>query len=466
MSGLRKAAIAVGASLAAGLLGSAAMAADLGGDCCADLEERVAELEATAVRKGNRKVSLKISGYVQAQVLWWDDGTQNDVYYGIGNGINTSRFRFTGEAKINPQLSAGFIYEFGASSALSNAVNQGNGGDDLGTSGNCPGGSTAGCAGLRKAVVYLEHKQLGKVAIGQGSTSTDDIILIDLGEKGLASSADTALVQGGFVLRGRNGQFAGTNWTAAIRGHEAFDTDRRNNILYETPTLFGFSVQAAVAEDNYWDVALRYAGEIGRFRLAGGIGYQEDTEFNAPAGGITAGAASVVCTSNCDVKSSEVKGSAAILHVDTGLFLTGAAGIRELTGSNGAGLAGRNYAGPDLTWWYLAGGISKNFFGIGKTVLYGEYIQSRGGLEQVSFLANGANGYLANTAATGRSNSEVQQWGVGVTQYVDAAALELFVSYKNYSLDASGFVSTPNLNASGSGVADISVVIAGTRINF
>ncbi len=33
------------------------LAADLGGDCCADLEERIAELEATTARKGNRKVS-------------------------------------------------------------------------------------------------------------------------------------------------------------------------------------------------------------------------------------------------------------------------------------------------------------------------------------------------------------------------------------------------------------------------
>ena len=33
-----------------------AVSADLGGDCCADLEERVAELEATTARKGNRKV--------------------------------------------------------------------------------------------------------------------------------------------------------------------------------------------------------------------------------------------------------------------------------------------------------------------------------------------------------------------------------------------------------------------------
>lgn len=39
-------------------------AASLGGDCCADLEERVAELEVTALRKGNRKISLKISGHV------------------------------------------------------------------------------------------------------------------------------------------------------------------------------------------------------------------------------------------------------------------------------------------------------------------------------------------------------------------------------------------------------------------
>ena len=42
-----------------------ASAADLGGDCCGDLEERIAELEATAARKGNRKVSLEVSGHDQ-----------------------------------------------------------------------------------------------------------------------------------------------------------------------------------------------------------------------------------------------------------------------------------------------------------------------------------------------------------------------------------------------------------------
>lgn len=47
----------------------AANAADLGGDCCADLEERVATLEATTARKGNRKVSLTISGWVNHSMM-------------------------------------------------------------------------------------------------------------------------------------------------------------------------------------------------------------------------------------------------------------------------------------------------------------------------------------------------------------------------------------------------------------
>lgn len=38
-------------------------AADLGGNCCADLEERVAELEATTARKSNRKVTLEVYGH-------------------------------------------------------------------------------------------------------------------------------------------------------------------------------------------------------------------------------------------------------------------------------------------------------------------------------------------------------------------------------------------------------------------
>jgi hypothetical protein len=54
--------------VAAGLLlyalsTTAASAADLGWNCCANLEERVAELEGTMARKGNRKVRLTVSDW-------------------------------------------------------------------------------------------------------------------------------------------------------------------------------------------------------------------------------------------------------------------------------------------------------------------------------------------------------------------------------------------------------------------
>src|SRR6476620_12411206 len=57
-----------------------AKAADLGGDCCADLEERVADLEATTVRKGNKKVSVQISGWIFKVGSWWADGHENGWY--------------------------------------------------------------------------------------------------------------------------------------------------------------------------------------------------------------------------------------------------------------------------------------------------------------------------------------------------------------------------------------------------
>src|SRR4029079_14195576 len=100
-----------------------AQAADLGGDCCADLEERIAELEATTARKGNRKVILEVSGQVNEAVLWWDDGTQSNV--GVYTNDNSrTRFRFKGDAKIADGWKAGFLIEVGIRTANSKRFDQ------------------------------------------------------------------------------------------------------------------------------------------------------------------------------------------------------------------------------------------------------------------------------------------------------------------------------------------------------
>src|SRR5438045_8414269 len=105
---------AVAAALGLFMGASSSQAADLGGNCCADLEERVAELEATTARKGNRKVSLTVAGWVNEQVLYWNEGTESTAYVG-NNDMERSRFRHVGDAKIDKAWPAGYIAELASS---------------------------------------------------------------------------------------------------------------------------------------------------------------------------------------------------------------------------------------------------------------------------------------------------------------------------------------------------------------
>ena len=77
-------------------------AADLGGDCCADLEERVAEHEATTARKGNKKVSVTLSGWVVKLGSWWNDGHESNFYTGDKDTTLSSHFQISGSATIAP----------------------------------------------------------------------------------------------------------------------------------------------------------------------------------------------------------------------------------------------------------------------------------------------------------------------------------------------------------------------------
>src|ERR1043166_2463209 len=100
----RLALVAAAGLFVGGVAMPSAKAADLGGDCCADLEERVAELEATTARKGNRKMSPTITGQVHRIVLWWEDGHPSRTYYGLNNTNPSSRFTLLGSARVNPNV--------------------------------------------------------------------------------------------------------------------------------------------------------------------------------------------------------------------------------------------------------------------------------------------------------------------------------------------------------------------------
>ncbi len=415
------------AAVAALVVGvSSANAADLGGNCCADLEERIAELEATTARKGTRKVSLTISGQISQELLFWDDGISQDMYV-TGPNASNSRWRFLGSAKISPEVTAGFLYEMQAYASASSGVNQANGGDDAG--GVLFGG---GPNALREAMVWIEHSRLGRVSIGHGSNAANNSILVDLSGKGMAASNGVFLHPSAFVIGQANGGYSNATTGDWLN-------TRNEHIQYRTPTVAGFSLGTSVGEDNYWDVEGRYSGEFNGVRIAGRLAYSVNSEFNT--GGTAA--TGFACTANCEKQIEQLAGSMSMRHMPTGLFFTGAAGWRE---TSGADIRPGSF---DSSFYYLSAGVARNITGLGDTVFYGEYSEWKG--------------VAQDTFIDVTSGDKLQHWGIGIVQHVDAAAMEFWIAYKNYSLDGNCIICGP---AAAFAAEDLSSVTVGTRIRF
>jgi hypothetical protein len=193
-----KYALSLAAMLASGGMALPAAAADLGGNCCADLEERVAELEATTARKGNRKVSLTVSGQVETALMAWDNGERSDVYVVDVPTVGGTFFQFNGDAKINPSLSAGFLIQVGFDrGARSHQVTQD---DDDGVSGTTGAGDTSIVVTL--ANWYLDHKELGRITVGRANTATAGITGIDLGGAGVIANVNVGYWNRSFAANG------------------------------------------------------------------------------------------------------------------------------------------------------------------------------------------------------------------------------------------------------------------------
>ncbi len=88
-----------------------------------DIDARIAQLEDTTARKGNSRVSLAVSGWINRMLLAWDDGDERDVYV-VDNTASRSRINFEGAAQISRGWSAGYFLSLGLDNASSNDVDQ------------------------------------------------------------------------------------------------------------------------------------------------------------------------------------------------------------------------------------------------------------------------------------------------------------------------------------------------------
>ncbi len=433
--------------------GVSAQAADLGGNCCADLEERIAELEATTARKGNRKVSLTVSGIVNEGILFFDDGVESNAYVAT-NERERSRFRFLGTAKINSDWTAGYLMEIGVRGNRLNQLSQ-----DISATGKG--------LDVRHSAFWLQHKDLGKLWLGQTSEATDGITEVNLAGTNHFAHAQLDDYIGGFKVRNSATGVQSTNSIANITGigsggNNPGEGTRFNVVKYETPTLAGFIGSASFGEDDLWDVALRYAGEFSGVKLAAGIGYTSWHDNNKVVNAVgVAGSSNRNCARAAGTNAScdELGLSASIMHVPTGLYLSGSYGTRDE--DHRIAVLGPNARKKD-EFYYVQGGIEQAFFPLGKSTFFGEYFDGRfgGAINSTGNVSVGRTDAGLGFGAANIGTSEVNYWGIGFNQNITAAVMDIYVSYRNYEFDVK---STAGVKAQ---VEDIQTIFTGARIQF
>ncbi len=263
---------------------NSANTADLGGDCCADLEERVAELEAMSARKGNKKVTVTISGWVIKAANWWDDGVEENVVAGDKGFPIASNFVISGTAQITDEWSSGYaLHVETPGSVFSFASNQNQDATQF------------GAANTLLSYMWVRSENWGTLNWGQLYPATDNVALLpDLSGTVLESNA--VLQEGaGFFLRPKGVSKAKSavvalNWgnflwceglNAGIGGDCGVPT---SGVRYDSPTFAGFSLSGGygtlvTGANNFdlWDVALRYADESGDFKTSAAYGYTHTT---------------------------------------------------------------------------------------------------------------------------------------------------------------------------------------------
>ena len=214
-----------------------------------------------------------------------------------------------------------------------------------------------------------------------------------------------------------------------------------NNVRYDTPVISGFSASASWGEDDVWAIAGRYAGEFNAIKLAAAIAYTESTD-GAAITDIATGA-------SFRRQSSGLQAGVYVQHIPTGLFVYGAYGKDFNSNLLSPGeIAFTGVKKKDGDNIYLKAGVRTRLSPLGHTVVFGEYGENTDKMSIDLFVNQNVR------------TSNLQQWGLGVVQEIDQAAMSVWFVYRNFSADVSGD------NGFKLDFADLQLFKVGALINF
>ncbi len=454
--GLR-AALTTAAMLA---LSGAPGAAAPGTPCCADLESRIADLEAQAARKGNRNVTLQVSGLINQSVLGWDDGGGQGALV-VTNDNSRTRLRFVGAADIDPEWQVGYRIELGLRASNSKLVSQ------------LPITNNRGAfLDIRESVWFLKSKHMGTLLVGSTFPSFTAIADANVTQTNwfarYGAIEDTGL--GMFLRSAQNGELGRTlTWRRIIGagGDQPGESQRGfDEVKYVSPALNGFTAAASLVADDFWDASLRYRGEVAGFDIAAAIGYLALLPGSRSRGVC---ALEFFASDGDATKCHQAGGSLSVLHEATGLFVNFGGGLTI----DGLLHDTARYSGTSVddgeVFWSGQVGIERKFNSLGKSTIYGELYLYDGGAPTALPVLPGDPLNPTGLGTWTVWQSDMTSIGGGVAQGLDAASTILYLSYRHVS----GNVTLRQLNGlaatgplAGVPIDDLDLVLAGAIINF
>ncbi|MEM8971571.1 MAG: hypothetical protein AAGD43_05825 [Pseudomonadota bacterium] len=373
------------------------------------------------VRRGQPTVSLKLSGWISMGVMSWRDGVEHGAAV-VDNGEQNSRLKFSAATRFARDFRAGANIELGLSGNFSGA-----GGIP---STNCIDQTSRDCGPLRPIIrtqeIWLQHKRWGKLQLGTGSPPSR-LVKNFAGRIasnqfwGMDSSPQVGM---NLLLRGASQSIGRLRWRHLIDGRVG---PFREQLAWTSPKIANFTLSFGAGTDDHWDAAIYYANQnLWGFKVFGAIAFIEDR------------------TPDAGLEFSEIKGSIGALHNKTGLYAWFASASRDYPEISGVDDPG----GRD---WYVQAGWKGKPLSLGATAIaidFGDHANIRAGLS----LPGGS------TTITG---SQTQFFGVGLTQWVNAAAMELYVGWRRYDVQSVTVAGGASLTFD-----DADVAIAGARIKF
>ncbi len=233
-------------------------------------------------RRGERGVSLTLSGHVNRGVLLAHDGRDLNVFH-VDNDQSSTRMRLVAKARPSEDIGVGAQIEVQFESNSTSVVNQ------IDKSDVGPDNFTE-----RKIEAWIDHARLGRLTLGQGNTASFGVTSQDLSGTRVAGSARVDIMAGGmlFARRGVAPGLAAVSLASPSVGG-AFDSlnglGRDDRIRYDTPRWMGVWLSASHGSEDGKDLAARYVGKLGPVQVASGFAFARDADdFNQYSGSISA----------------------------------------------------------------------------------------------------------------------------------------------------------------------------------